>query len=63
MNIISKKHSGAELYYSSTVHVALAIKAEREVIAIAEKAEKDARKTQVIEDKQRKKTAAQERAL
>ena len=63
MNLVSKENSKALLYYSSIVYIALAIKAEREIIAIAEKAKKNTRKAQVIEDKQRKKTAAQERAL
>ena len=45
------------------VCITLVIKAEREIIAIAKKAKKKTRKIQVIEDKQRKKTAAQERAL
>ena len=43
--------------------IALAIEAEREAIAVAEKAKKDTRKAQVIEDKQRKEAVAQERAL
>ena len=63
MNLVSKENSGALLHYSSTVRIALAIEAEREVIAIAKKAEKDTRKAQVVEDKQRKEAAAQERAL
>ena len=63
MNLVSKKNSGASLYYSSIVCIALAIEAEREAIAIAKKAEKDTRKAQVIEDKQRKEAAAQEKAL
>ena len=63
MNLVGEENSGAELHHSSTVRIALAIKAEREAIAVAEKAEKDNRKAQVIEDKQRKEAAAQERAL
>ena len=63
LNLVGKKNSGASLHYSSTVRIALAIEVEREAIAIAEKAEKNTRKAQVIEDKQRKEAAAQERAL
>ena len=57
------ENSGALLHYSSTVCIALAIEAEREVTAVAEKTEKDTRKAQVVENKQRKETVAQERAL
>ena len=63
MNLVSKKNSRALLYYSFMICIVLAIKVERETIAIAEKAKKDIRKAQVIEDKQRKEIAAQERAL
>ena len=51
MNLVNKENSRALLYYSFMVHITLAIEVEREVIAIAEKAEKDTRKAQVIEDK------------
>ena len=63
MNLVSKENSRALLYYSSMICIALVIEAEREAIAMAEKAEKDARKAQIVEDKQRKKAVAQERAL
>ena len=63
LNLVGKENSRALLYYSSMVCIALAIEAERKAIAIAKKAEKNTRKTQVIEDKQRKEAAAQERAL
>ena len=58
MNLASEKNSRAKLYYSSTLRVALAFEAEKEAMAIAEKAEKDAKKAQVAEDKQRKEAAA-----
>ena len=63
LNLVSKENSRALLYYSSIVRIVLVIKAEREVIAIAEKTKKNSRKIQVIEDKQRNKIVAQERAL
>ena len=63
LNLVSEENSSAFLHYSSTLRVALTIEAEREAIAIAEKAEKDARKAQVAEDKQIKDAMAQEKAL
>ena len=44
LNLVSKKNSGALLYYFSIVCIILAIEAEREAIAIAKKTKKDTRK-------------------
>ena len=63
MNLVSEEASGAKLWYSSTVRVALAYKAEQEAKIAAEKAEKEAKKTHTTENKRRKEEEAQERAV
>ena len=63
LNLVSKKDSGVQLFYALRVRAALAYKTEKETVIIAEKAIKDARKAQATENKQKKKTEAQEKAL
>ena len=63
MNLVSKENSRAELHYSIILCVTLVFEVEREVIVVAEKAEKDAKKVQAEENKQRKEAEAQEKAV
>ena len=43
LNLVRKESSRAQLYYSSTIHVAPTIEEEREAVVVAEKVKKDTR--------------------
>ena len=55
MNLVGKEASGAKLYYSLMVRIALAFKAEQETIIATEKAKKEAKKIQATKNKRREK--------
>ena len=44
LNLVGEEDSGAQLFYALRVRAALAYKAEKEAVIVAEKAAKDARK-------------------
>jgi hypothetical protein len=54
LNLVGEEDLGAQLFYSSRVHAALAYRAEQEALKEVEIAAKLAKKAQAIENKQRK---------
>ena len=61
--MVGEEDSSAQLFHASRVHAALAYEAEKEAAVVVEKAAKDAKKAQAIENKQRKEAEAQKKAL
>jgi hypothetical protein len=62
LNLVGGEDNGGQLFDSARVRAALDYQEEKDAIAIAEKARKDAKKMQIVENKKRKEEA-QEKAL
>ena len=58
LNLVGEEDTSAQLFHSSRVRTMSAFKAEIQVKTVAEKAEKEAKKIQGVENKRRKEQEA-----
>ena len=63
LNLVGGEDNGAQLFDSARVRTALNYQEEKDAIVIVEKAKKDTKKMQIVENKKRKEEEAQEKAL